>query len=190
MDPGSYSPLTLIYFISIFPNLHWKIQTQLGAFGTTEELINPVKVFCLPHTQMKSEIRLSVGIIKIGTGKKAWAHGKAFQIPAAFKSYQTLFLNASVLLHESSLHPKQGQSCRKQAFCRYFPPVPLVLLHVSLLLDIFSFSPHGFFFVLFLYYPLLFCFLVQCYSCSCAASGSGPYIYIFLLSCSTKSGKF
>lgn len=120
------------YFICSFPDFHWKIQVELSTFSVTDELTTPVKVFCLPHTQMKSKIRLSIAIIKIGTGKKDWTHGKAFKIQAAFKSYWTLFLNASILLYESSLHPKQGQSSRKQAFCRVFPAVPLVLLHMFL----------------------------------------------------------
>lgn len=112
LTPLSHS----FYFICIFPDLHWKIQVELGTFSATDGLITPVKIFSLSHTQMKSKIRLSVGIIKTGTGKKDRAHGKAFQIDAAFKSCWTLFLNASVLLYESSLHPKQGQSSRKQAF--------------------------------------------------------------------------
>lgn len=144
----------------------------------------------LPHTQMKSRIRLSVGIIKIGIGKKDWAHGKAFQTQAVFKSYWTLFPNASVLLCESSLRPKQGQSSRKQAFCRSFPAVLLVLLHVFLYYwTSFLSRPMNFWgFILVL--PLLFSFLVQYHGCSCPASGSGPCGCIFLLSSSTKSGKF
>lgn len=67
-----------LYFICIFPDLHWRIQIELGTFSATEELITAVKIFCLPHTQMKSKIRLSTTIIKIGIGKEDWTHSGVF----------------------------------------------------------------------------------------------------------------
>lgn len=154
LTPLSHS----FYFIRIFPDLCWKIQVEFGTFSATDGLVTPVKVFCLPHTQTKTKIRLSSRIIKIGRGKQDWAYGKAFQMQAAFKSYWTLFLNASVFLHESSLHPKQGQSSRKQAFCRSFPAVPLVLLHMFF-----------YYWTSFLSLPMIFCFVLL-YSCTTPSS--------------------
>lgn len=147
--------LHLLYFICIFPYFHWRIQIEPGTFSATEELITAVKIFCLPHTQRKSKIRLSPTILKIGIGKEDWTHSRAFHIQAACKSYWTLALNASILLYESSLHPTQGQPSRKQAF------VGLSLLFPLFSYTCFSSTGHLFFLspwnflVLFLYYPLL-----------------------------------
>lgn len=148
-------------FICIFPDLHRQIEVELGSFSATDELITPVKKFCLSRTQMKSKIILSLEKIKTGIGKKDWVHNKAFQIWAAFRSYWTVILNARALLHESSLHPKHRQSSRKQIFHRSFPAVPL--FSYTFLYYWTYFLPLPMIFsVLFLYHPLLFSFLVQC----------------------------
>lgn len=150
------------WLICIFPDLHWKVEAELGSFSATDELITPVKNFCLSHIQMKSKISLSFGIIKSGIGKMEWVHNKAFQIWAAFNSYGTLILNARALLHESSLHPKHSS----QAEDRTFPVVPLILLHISLLFGIFPPSPHDFFCFILVPSPPFF---ISCtmLSCSC-----------------------
>lgn len=77
----------------------------------------------------------------------------------------------------------------KISVCRYFPAVPLVLLHVSLLWAIFTFSCHQFYCCC-LFYSCISSFLGQLHCCCHSIGVSCPFVNIFLLFPCTKWAQF